>query len=726
MSLSNVPNPCLLAVMLTVSTHSGPQFVYHYPPVPSAKPPSHDSDHDMFSGEDSSDSTVSYDSDDERAIEDGEEERSDKLGVHFKLDGSRRKRRNNSMRRLSAVSGSSVGEALAGAPDRILADDKKGPTATGPDALTHVLGFDTDFLSELLTPQRAMCNRKFEMNIDDLVYLGIPVHVQPDGSWRKRKQARTHRSEHTDDPATRHNSTDANANAHGSAHADVNGSGPSGGSADRQDGVADGPGPADGPSTASQHTDPNSPMRIFHVVFVMNPPAIEYGYRAEQMFQFVLSKFVSTLRTEQAKSNYVWNEVSTILHVRERGLLDKRPADDVYAEMHERSSLALALKQLYEAISTSRIASVRLNKAVRAFQIPIDYEYERLPAITESYLPGSYLSSVGSRAADGAAGEDHDESASAILLLEEPDTIIRQIDVDSRGAIAAFVRSIVPTASIRQLAALTGTGLDVVLELVRSLVYWRRARLIVPLHHRDVFAVSPLASISRLHEFVGPFRERFPALPPLHRFLSMLSSGRPRPFVTHIPSRDHQEVYMAALAWLLREGFVMPLHTFAWVKISRRIRLAVASELHENDLARELGAVDLSERRKNVTDTSVDNTSKGRSSSNTQQQARSADTTGSRPSLDGNAPPSAPSADDDYQDTLLLDPGHATLLQKKWLAKLTDGKPSEVVALFNRMLKHLNGRHALEWYLPIEGLTRQDLRRVLKTFPDDIVVTRHW
>jgi hypothetical protein len=100
----------------------------------------------------------------------------------------------------------------------------------------------------------------------------------------------------------------------------------------------------------------------------------------------------------------------------------------------------------------------------------------------------------------------------------------------------------------------------------------------------------------------------------------------------------------------------------------------------------------------------------------------STETSASRLSLEANSAIS----EEEHQDTILMDPAHASLLQKKWLTKLTEGKPPEIVGLFNRILKHLNGRHALERYLPHEGLTRQDLRRLLKAFPDDIIVTRHW
>lgn len=71
-------------------------------------------------------------------------------------------------------------------------------------------------------------------------------------------------------------------------------------------------------AAGQEYDDPKSDMRMFHVVFVLNPPVIEYSFRIEEMYHHIISKFVGSLRHEQAKSNYVWDEVSKIMQVRDR------------------------------------------------------------------------------------------------------------------------------------------------------------------------------------------------------------------------------------------------------------------------------------------------------------------------------------------------------------------------------------------------------------------------
>ena len=45
------------------------------------------------------------------------------------------------------------------------------------------LAYSLDFLGDMLTPPRSACNRKFEINVDELIFVGHPVTCGPDGKW---------------------------------------------------------------------------------------------------------------------------------------------------------------------------------------------------------------------------------------------------------------------------------------------------------------------------------------------------------------------------------------------------------------------------------------------------------------------------------------------------------------------------------------------------------------
>jgi hypothetical protein len=46
------------------------------------------------------------------------------------------------------------------------------------------LAYSLDFLGDMLTPPRSACNRKFEIIVDELVFIGHPITNGPDGNWR--------------------------------------------------------------------------------------------------------------------------------------------------------------------------------------------------------------------------------------------------------------------------------------------------------------------------------------------------------------------------------------------------------------------------------------------------------------------------------------------------------------------------------------------------------------
>ncbi|QRW12952.1 cutinase [Ceratobasidium sp. AG-Ba] len=51
------------------------------------------------------------------------------------------------------------------------------------DAYTKLLGYRAAFLADILSPKRSLCHQKFELVVDELAFLGHPVHTGPDGGW---------------------------------------------------------------------------------------------------------------------------------------------------------------------------------------------------------------------------------------------------------------------------------------------------------------------------------------------------------------------------------------------------------------------------------------------------------------------------------------------------------------------------------------------------------------
>ena len=81
--------------------------------------------------------------------------------------------------------------------------------------------------------------------------------------------------------------------------------------------VSDAPSGAGSTSTSSGNS--SNEMTMFHVVFVMNPPPLEYQARVADMYDNVTKKFAKALKYEQASTGYVWRESKKILELKAAG-----------------------------------------------------------------------------------------------------------------------------------------------------------------------------------------------------------------------------------------------------------------------------------------------------------------------------------------------------------------------------------------------------------------------
>jgi hypothetical protein len=178
----------------------------------------------------------------------------------------------------------------------------------------------------------------------------------------------------------------------------------------------------------------------------------------------------------------------------------------------------------------------------------------------------------------------------ALLLLDSEAAIIKDVEA-SGGALAPalthYIRCSKPTKSFAQISASSGIPLSHIQMLSSHLVYWRRARAIPPIHQRDTYIVSPNCDLSKLEIATIAYQTAFPTYPSLPKMLSTLS-GTPRPYSNFIPSKDHKEIYFTILAWLLRGGWVTQLRTFARIKVSPEIKMAVEMALRKEEVERYL------------------------------------------------------------------------------------------------------------------------------------------
>ncbi|KAK9370747.1 nitrogen permease regulator of amino acid transport activity 3-domain-containing protein [Lipomyces kononenkoae] len=459
--------------------------------------------------------------------------------------------------------------------------------------------------------------------------------------------------------------------------------------------------------------DEKSPMNMFHVVFAMNPPELEYNVRIDEMYDYVAAPLAECLRYEQHKSNYVWKQAQLMIRLREHAVMSGTSQEELFAQTLTKSSLALALAQVFLAISTSSIAKVVINGITRSFQIPIQMHSATLPSILEPItIPGFYLTTEDYSVRLGL--EDGQQNGMpflehALLLLDEADKIINELQTDPRSPMARFIRSVSPTESLLKVAANSELSLSDAETYARHLIYWRRARVIIPVHRRGIYIVAPTAPLSRLRTHSKLFAKAFPSLPSLPRMLEEISSHEPRPYGTLIPSHHLRERYLDALAWLLRLGYLAQLRTFIWLRISKAVKKSVAYD----------------DRLRNVLENSR---AESDDDDDSHDIVLSNTTSNSRPQGD-NATLSLSqllAEDNQLEDTIILEPDRANVLERKWMDKIVAGQNESIVELFWKVAKYMNGKVAFEDVPAKEGIERRDLRTLLAIVKEHIIISRHW
>ena len=543
--MASSPVPYLLGIILVAQTRAsaGAQILFHYPPDPLAQDERHVQDIETPAADLSS----SSDSDGESSSDDNVYEIAPSKYKDYRQDD-----------RTTAIDNGDIDE-YSNILARTRSDERWKPS------WEPLLGIGQESLVSLLAPGRAWHKRKFELGINDLVFVGRPVYVRESGNWQKRRRKRQASSNKPTEPDSEPSEDDAsNTATHGN------------------------------PKDASPETQPEptkSALTMFNVVFVMVPPALEHNQRVKDMYDNVIRKLSKVLKWEQANNDYVWSQTDLIQTIKSTHYTQQSSTNTLYNDLIKQSSLASAVATTYRAISTSRIAAVTLSPQITlSLQIPPITSTSYLPSLTEPPIqPGIWLTTVNDGITthsdldvDTANPENALQLAKSftLLLRDQPQKILEDIQATSGPLalpLAEFITSLTPAKSFYKISQRTALPLGDMQLLSRHLISWRRAMAIPPLHHRDTYIVSPNADFSLLTTAIKSFEATFPMLPSLPRFLALLS-GPPAPFGTLIPSSDHKEEYYRVLAWLLRGGWVTQLRTFAYIRVSPTIKQAVRDQ----------------------------------------------------------------------------------------------------------------------------------------------------
>lgn len=599
MALPLPPASNLHAILLVTKSRSlGPRLVFHYPPLsPSAAALAAAKDPAWFRHDISTASVDSRSTDsDWDSTTDSEDENDIEVGSRTSGGrGSGRTVTNSSFRDRDR---SKLGTGIWGKQEAMDEEDGEdddvggGHRRKGGDHdWDTVLGFKTDALEKMLSPNKEYNKRRFELGVESIVFVGAPMFVREDGLWKKLKRKKKKRSEKErleDGDIVKNLTIDKDEGEADPPKEPIKsvpepfiypeGFEPGYGHESMSSTRAPSEIGSDTRSNSTSH-DSNPDMTMFNVVFVLNPPVLEYQQRVKEMYDNVTRKYAKALKYEEARFQYVWKESKRIIDIKQRAKENKESLTATWRKIVGMSPLAKSIAIMFDTISQDKIAHIHFDATFNtSFQIPQADSTPYLPNALEPQMPGLWLTTSNVVLDDAEAPMTQQ---AALLLLEDSETLIKDLGGDSTGnaaAIAFYIRNIIPTKSLLKISKKHNILAQDMEYIASHLVYWRRARLISPLSPRDTYIVSPNADMTVLSTAITAYAQRFPTLPTLPKILGMLS-GTPRPFRNFIPTAEHRDRYMEILAWLMRGGWVTQLRTFAWVRVTPEIKAQVAGEM---------------------------------------------------------------------------------------------------------------------------------------------------
>lgn len=455
-----------------------------------------------------------------------------------------------------------------------------------------VLGYNVDLLAHFLCPMKNNCHQKFELIVDDLVFIGHPVCVNESGKWDVKTEGDVY-IEHS-----RSNGDDFSSELE---------------------------------AEAGDHDE--SSLRLFHVVFVLDLPDPSSSASGninkyfDTIYRTVVFPLTAVLFNEQILHNYVEQQWDILVKIKEDFISNGDGYDRYTEQCLQQSSLAQGLQRIHTSIRSNSLARLTFNDITFDLQLP--------PFLDELLRTDQSTLNTFSVETEALYNEEDEQSDrpyvtwgpelsfgwklpafapwKALLLLDvELTAHTRQGDPLSNfdGAyfnsqehevaegISRFLDCASVFVSLNDMATLLNWNLEEkIYPTVRYLVQRRRAKLVDTVRSslKSIFALTAqLNNSSVAQTLTSQFAEAFPTLPALPVILSRLSSSQNNFYETVVRSKDLIPIYRNVVVWCLKRDLLVMLHM--------RFRLVASPTLKRVVAERRRTRLDSRERRRIMSD----------------------------------------------------------------------------------------------------------------------------
>lgn len=607
----------------------------------------------------------------------------------------------------------------------LLGDEQDHAAKRFKDFHTY-LGFDLEVLASILIPRESQCFQRFELAVDDLLFLGHPVCQQHEPLSHNQRHATIFNVVMVFDRT---------------------------------------------------HMFPNVPsvdmgtwLSLYYII-LFKITAVFAAEEARSRIITEQSHTLSQLREECMQGDVLYSEyIQKCLDAASVACILK----DVYrlvAQLRRSSFLSYGPLSLYIKLPPLLKHPKRAEK-VKDLQPTIDL-HDPIVLRGDNPEPGDLLSMQRSMHPQLTSQSLlHTWAMSTGPLLRPWKTLLLPEEAFSPTGKSAYdsARILVPhlkptlagSRTFGQIAEILGWDLYKDLyPLVRFLIYYGEARVVDVPRIQSIYTVDPTFEMELLPELSGRWSEAFPTVPPLPWFLDTLSSQL-RPFAAHCRSFPPNQT-LDLLVWLLRHSVVVQMHVQLRLIITVRDQLkAIQLQRRRREKHRAHHRVDSGSDSETLMDTLRGQIQQGLNEPDGpfpdsharprhQRSSSAASSTSSNdewmytrlPPDDGSEHSSNTAIeeeldmDSEYEDledllpnralcpVLIPEPARANRTESEWIAAMLADKHPWYARWLIRLFPYLNGKHTIEEIVLRENLRRRDLQRLLREFDANLLHLYH-
>ncbi|KAL0266798.1 UNVERIFIED_CONTAM: hypothetical protein PYX00_009246 [Menopon gallinae] len=376
------------------------------------------------------------------------------------------------------------------------------PLQTSNISKGNLTGLTDEVLSNLFAVKPELCERKFELKVNDVCFVGHPTLFQPGSIERS-------------DSCTGNIPT-------------INGS-------------------------SINHSDTPSAILI-NVVFALH----SFANHSIVKCYYDLSKRIGiALKHEEKRCCYVTIQTKEMIAAHDE--IAQKIADTAngnfespYELILHRSSLAKDLKKVYDDLRTTGLVQIRVNKWIEvSFCLPHKVHqtyYMKKGFIIEPDSIDKCLQSL--------------RPYHGLLLLVDQSELLESLPPDSSPALLRLIQVYSPLKSLQTLSADADITLMHIFQLTGHLVYWAKAMVIYPLCENNVYVIAPDASTQLVSPLVEKFSEKFSGENLLQVMSDFSLPTSLNQKLSPLIPQAQQKQMIQMIAWMLQHRLLLQLHTY--------------------------------------------------------------------------------------------------------------------------------------------------------------------